>query len=239
MGCSQPSHGGALPPPSEIPEVDLSKLDSYSKFEYQFPFYRTRVDIFEGRVKRFVFGKKSVSFAQLKYAFKDDKKWADLQDENSLLVEILKSEFFEDEDTTGELSLQSLLLWGVLLCAGDARLKARVFYDILQDSLQDSISASDKDFPESFSKLIGLATKLVYRYEDEYGESRRESKLDSEQAVTDDLLDQIKEDFLDNVYGAQAKLYREEYLAILSTKENWIFNPDQIRQKVRQHIKGK
>ena len=178
-----------MPPPSEIPEIDLSKLDNYSKFEFQFPFYRTRVDIFEGRVKRFVFGKKSVSFAQLRFAFKDDKKWADLLDENSLLVEILKSEFFEDEDTPGELSLQSLLLWGVLLCAGDLHLKARVFYDILQDSLQDSISASDKDFPESFSKLISLATKLVYINESEYGETPIDAKLDNEDAVTDDLLD--------------------------------------------------
>ncbi len=67
-----------MPPPSEIPEIDASKLDNYQRFEYQFPFYRTRIDIFEGRVKRFVFGKTSVSLAQLRYAFKDDKKWASL-----------------------------------------------------------------------------------------------------------------------------------------------------------------
>lgn len=54
-----------------------------------------------------------------------------------------------------------------MLCPGDNHLKARVFYDVLQDSLQETISAGDKDFAGSFNKLIELATKLAYRFEQE------------------------------------------------------------------------
>ena len=73
---------------------------------------------------------------QLKFAFKDDKKWSDILDDHSLLVQILSSDFFvEDERKPGEINLHALILWGLMLCAGDAKMKARVFYDVLQDSL--------------------------------------------------------------------------------------------------------
>ena len=85
MGCGK-SRGHL---PEEIPEMDMTNMDKYEKFEHSFPFYRTRIDIFEGRVKRFVNGKSTVSLAQLRYAFKDDKKWTDLLDDHSLLVTIL------------------------------------------------------------------------------------------------------------------------------------------------------
>ena len=77
MGCggSKNSFGGVQ---EEIPAIDITRLDKYDKFEHSFPFYRTRIDIFEGRVKRFVSGKSSVSLSQLRYAFKDDGKWVDL-----------------------------------------------------------------------------------------------------------------------------------------------------------------
>jgi hypothetical protein len=82
MGCGN-SRGNIA---EEIPEIDITGLDKFSKFEHSFPFYRTRIDIFEGRAKRFVNGKNSVSLQQLRYAFKDDRKWADLQQDDSLLV---------------------------------------------------------------------------------------------------------------------------------------------------------
>lgn len=78
MGCSPSKAGAATAPVEEIPEIDISGLDRFGKFEASFPFYRTRIDIFEGKVKRFVNGKNSVTLPQLRYAFKDDKKWADL-----------------------------------------------------------------------------------------------------------------------------------------------------------------
>jgi hypothetical protein len=53
-----------------------------------------RIDVFEGKVKRFVSGKNSVTLSQLRYAFKDDKNWEDLASDNSLLVKLITSEDF-------------------------------------------------------------------------------------------------------------------------------------------------
>jgi hypothetical protein len=107
MGCGGSKQGDSLPSSqqSEIPAIDISSLDRYNKFEHTLPFYRTRIDVFEGRVKRFVSGKSSVSIAQLKYAFKDDQKWKDLQSENSILTNILLSDVFADEENKGEINI--------------------------------------------------------------------------------------------------------------------------------------
>ena len=77
----------------------------------------------------------------------------------------MKSDYLRDEDDADNINLNSILLLGILLCAGDAELKARVFYDILQDSLQPLISANDKDFKVTFFKMMELATKFVYEME--------------------------------------------------------------------------
>ena len=94
-----------------------------------------RIDVFEGKVKRFVSGKNSVTLPQLRYAFKDDKNWEDLQRDNSLLVKLVTSEAFADEENSGEINIHTLILWGLLNCNGDKKMKSRVFYDVLQDSL--------------------------------------------------------------------------------------------------------
>ena len=229
MGCGD-SKQGSRAPVEEIPEMDLSGLDNYQKFEYQLPFYRTRIDIFEGRVKRFVNGKNSVTLQQLRYAFKDDKKWSDLFNEDSVLCQILESEFFEDEKNQGEINIHALILWGLLLCPGDNKLKARVLYDVLQDSLQPTISANDKDFRETFDKLVSLATKLPYTYHVEFngGQPTNSDK------INDDLLETLAESFLDEVFGSLAKLPRNEYMQTVATKQNWIFNPKEIRSRVEK-----
>ena len=74
MGCGD----SRLPKPENIPAIDTSGLEKFSKFEHAFPFYRIRIDILEGRVKRFVNGKNSVTLEQLRFAFKDDPKFEDI-----------------------------------------------------------------------------------------------------------------------------------------------------------------
>ena len=174
--------------------------------------------MFEGKVKRYVSGKNSVTLSQLRYAFKDDAKWEDLRNDDSLLVQVLKSEFFEDEDHPGEINIHALILWGLLLCPGDNHLKARVFYDVLQDSLQETISAGDKDFPKSFNKLIELATKLVYRFEQEVDGNTRSPQKVTEDKIDEDLLERLKENFLDEVFGNSSKLTRKEFMDHVANK---------------------
>jgi hypothetical protein len=233
MGCGKSRSAPAYV--EEIPVQDLEKLDRFSRFEHNFPFYRIRIDIFEGKVKRFVVGKTSVSLNQLRYAFKDDKNWSDLNDDDSLLVKILKSDYFRDPKNKDEINIHALILWGLILCPGDNELKSRVFYDVLQDNLQPMISASDKEFPDSFRTLIELATKLVYEYEPQVNSG--ETPVDPEK-VTDEVIDNLREQFLDGIFGHASKMPRKEYMDAVAKKDNvnYIFNSKDIRQRVDKEI---
>ena len=62
MGCGDSKQVSAANV-QEIPAIDLTKLDRFSRFEHSFPFYRMRVDIFEGKVKRFVNERSSVTLS--------------------------------------------------------------------------------------------------------------------------------------------------------------------------------
>ena len=208
--------------------MELSGLERFQRFEFTLPFYRTRIDIFEGRVKRFVNGKNSVTLKQLRYAFKEDSKWSDLSVEDSILCKLISSEYFQDEKAPEEINIHSLILYGLMLCPGDMQLKARVFYDILQDSLQETISANDKDFKETLNKMIEVATKMTYKFEAEYDGSLAMS----DDKINEDLLETLSEGFLDEIFGANAKLPRKEHMNLVATKQNWIFSAKQIREKV-------
>jgi hypothetical protein len=97
MGCSKSRPGEE----SDIPAIDITTLDRYNRFEHTLPFYRTRVEVFETKVKGAAGGKPSVSIAQLREAFKSDLKWADLQSDSSILSKILLSDLFEEEGEIG------------------------------------------------------------------------------------------------------------------------------------------
>ena len=103
----------------------------------------------------------------MKTAFSDDKNWIDaLAKDQNVLVQALKNDIFKSEDEEGAFNIDILILWAMMLCGGDAKTKTRVFYDVLQDNNQEFISASDKDFPGSFSAIIDLANKVAYTSEE-------------------------------------------------------------------------
>ena len=202
MGC-----GGSKDRPDIAPITDLTKYDKWAKFELSLPFYRMYADDFEGRVKRYVNGKETVSLRQLQESFKGDSRWEDLENEESLLVQCLRSEYLRDDDNKEEINLNALLLLGILLCAGDPKLKVRIFYDILQDNLQPLISATDKDFKVNFFKLMELATKFVYEMEP-LSQMGRATETKDISKIDEDVFDTMKEEFLDEVYGTHSKMER-------------------------------
>lgn len=64
MGCSNGRTGGGLQAPQNEDlnnYIDPNNMERFAKFEYTFPLYRMRISDFEGKVKRFVSGKNSVS----------------------------------------------------------------------------------------------------------------------------------------------------------------------------------
>ena len=146
-----------------------------------------------------------------------------------MLCQILLSDYFQDEKAANEINIHTLILLGLILCPGDNKLKARVFYDVLQDSLQETISANDKDFQGTFKKLIDLAAKLPYDYQHEVNGGER---LENPK-VNEDLIDTMKEAFLDAIFDNSAKLTRNEYMDLVISKANWIFTSKGIREKVK------
>lgn len=108
-------------------------------------------------------------------------------------------------------------------------MKSRVFYDVLQDSLQETISAGDKDFSGTFDKLMELATNLVFKYEPEVNGGLMTGVVEP---LNEDMLSDIRESFLDEVFGSSSKLSRKDYMDAVATKQNWIFNPKSIRERI-------
>ena len=55
---------------------------------------------------------------QLTYAFKDDLRWAALEDEKSLLFNIFLQPELRDVDQPDKLSVHKLICLGLMLCEG-------------------------------------------------------------------------------------------------------------------------
>jgi len=160
MGCGKSKQGGANDD-AALPPIDLTGLDGPSKFEAMLPFKRLKVETIESKLKAATGEEKTLTLEKLREVFANDAVWADLKNNDSVLVKILQSDQFQDD---GKISRDALILYAILLSVGNPKTKARVFYDVLQDNNQEFISASDKDFDGTFSSLIDLATKLLYAH---------------------------------------------------------------------------
>ena len=126
----------------------LKRLNEVEAFENCFPFYRMRIDTYEGRIKRYVTmdDLNTVTLRQLAYSFEEDELWADLTDVTSVLFRLITQPELRDDEYSDRFNVHKLVILGLMLCGGEYDLKARVLYDVLQDNMQKKISASDKDF---------------------------------------------------------------------------------------------
>ncbi|CDW91249.1 UNKNOWN [Stylonychia lemnae] len=230
MGCVKSKGEAGVEVDVPLPPLDLSGLDAATKFETILPFKRNKLEIFELKLKAATGANKTIPFDQLRTLLGQDKVWADINDDNSVLVKVLKSKYFTEED--GNVSRDALILYGILLSSGDNKLKARVLYDVLQDNNQEFISANDKDFGETFNKIIDLVTlnlyshvKLVDECQPRLEESEFESKL------SEDVRNELSEAFLDEVFGAASKLLRKDWEAKVKDQK-WLFSAKEARAKI-------
>ena len=78
----------------------LKRLNQIEQFEFTFPFYRMRIDQYEGRVKRFVNkeDENTLSLRQLLYSLEDDTPWQDLQDETSVIYRLMNEPELREPD---------------------------------------------------------------------------------------------------------------------------------------------
>lgn len=213
--------------------MDLSGLDAPTKFETILAFKRAKVDLLEARLKEISGDSKQLTLAQLREAFAADKVWADLADDESLLVKVLNSEYFQDD---GHISRDAMILYAVLASNGSADVKSRVLYDVLQDNNQEFISANDKDFNDTFSKLVDLASKLVYAHIHIVDANATPAVDVANFDKIDNAKEAMSEAFLDEVFGAASKLTRKEWEGKVAKSQKWLFSLKEARSKIEKAI---
>jgi hypothetical protein len=169
----------------------------------------------------------------LRDGFSDDKVWADLSDDNSLLVKVLNSEYFQED---GSISRDAMILYAVLASNGSADVKTRVLYDVLQDNNQEFISANDKDFDGTLSKVIDLATKLVYAHLHVVDANAVPAVEVANFENIDAKKEELSEAFLDEVFGSASKLTRKEWEGKVAKTQKWLFNLKDARTKVEKTL---
>ena len=58
--------------------------------------------------------------------------------------------------------------------------------------------------------------------------------------VDEDLIEAVKEEFLEGIFGTESKMARTSFLKKMqSEKSNWILDSEKIRQKVKQYVRAR
>ena len=111
---------------------------------------------------------------------------------------------------------------------------AKVFYKVLQGGVivQSWIAPDDKDFISQFDRMCLASTVWIFKFHERYG--KEGGKFNSFQlGMIKDGIEDLREEWLDSVFGANAKLDMEVWSEQVLLKENsWIFDSAEIRQKL-------
>ena len=143
MGCKESKQDGLGNGPegstdtsekggSSLPKLDISGLDGPTKYEQLMPFSKTKIEEFETKVKMASGDSKDISLEQLRKTFSDNKLWSDsLQKPDSSLIKAFENALFKSEENAEMFNRDVLILWALMLCGGDAKVKTRILYDVL------------------------------------------------------------------------------------------------------------
>jgi hypothetical protein len=163
----------------DLVEPSLAGLDPLVAFEVGLPFTRILIATFVKKVlsaheKMEEKEEDIVTIEALRAEF-DSPAWAQLQDDDSTLCQILRSSAFKDEAkgmTEDQISITYLLTFGLLHCKGAHKDKAIALYNIIQDgglAEHEMISAGDKDFAPLFEKLCNFTTVDIFSFAADFG----------------------------------------------------------------------
>jgi hypothetical protein len=50
--------------------------------------------------------------------------------------------------------------------------------------------------------------------------------------LDEDKLEELSEEFLDEVFGSHSKMERKEYMEMVASSANWIFSASDVRKRV-------
>lgn len=126
-----------------------------------------------------------------------------------------------------------MMCFALLNCAGSEREKAIGLYNLFQDFTwgQDDhthVSCNDKDVKNFLPAICAAATLTLI------GLGKNESVFEEfDEDALEKACKAVGESWLDDVYDRESKLDNERFISeVQSKKGNWIFDSEQIRQKV-------
>lgn len=84
----------------------LAKNTAYERLEARIPLCVLDIREYEGRLKKLVYGKETISLRQLQFVFsRDFEDFDDLNNEDSVLYKIMTSAVFKSEETDAEMNI--------------------------------------------------------------------------------------------------------------------------------------
>ena len=133
-------------------------------------------------------------------------------------------------------------MFGLLNCV-DSKVpmsKARAFYCLLQEGgfeKHEQIAASDKDFVGAFGTIVRMATVDIFAAANQLDNVDHVfEEGDRETLGASETMDEFSEDFLEDVFGVQARLSNDAWLKKVTHEAKWIFEPTEIRNKLTTKV---
>jgi hypothetical protein len=167
--------------------------------------------------------------ANLQLSFNTHSSWSDLNNENSEFYQFI-DKFLKHEQ--GKLSVFKLKCLSILWCEGKPIEKSMELFNLLQGEAKKKIAANDIDILKSFTQLLDVATEMVFDLEPIYMGTERVIMMDTIETVKAEKYEDLLDSFLDDVFGLESTLSREEFEKEAAKKAAWIFDPNQIRKKL-------
>ena len=148
----------------------------------------------------------------------------------------------EGEHTFGQVKIDifKLITLGVILCWGTDTMKSRVLYNAIQTTLQDKIVPNER-MQEVFSNVIRFSTTLMMKHQCKDSKEENYDKAEiSLNDIDEDLIEQVVEDYLEEVFGTESKMTRAEFLSKMTSNEcKWLLDAEQVRRRVKRHVRAK
>ena len=173
----------------------------------------------------------TVPYDCFKETFEAMPGWEGHFDEDSLLTRLLAIDFFRPyaEEHPDDLCLDRLLLLGILLCKGNARTRAEVFWSVVQTPDQKDIAVMEKDFFACFQDMFEIGIIILK----DFARDQKVSKEINEQFTVKHLY-YLFEKYIGTIFGYESKMNKEPWLEKISTEAQWCLKPETMRSYVWQ-----
>ena len=153
----------------------------------------------------------------------------------------LEAENETESPTFGQIKIDiyKLIILGVILCWGSAQLKSQVLYNCIQTHTQEFIVPNDRMLEVlaciiKFSSVLLVKHACKFAHEPDYQQAELPLKL-----IDEELIESVREDFLEAVFGTESKMQRKLFLKKILEEENrWILDSELVRQRIKQHLRA-